>query len=68
VLNVIGCITQQHDLRLVALAVVLCFFACATAISMIGRALVSFGRIQLIWLAAAGVSDYRLLYQFWRLV
>ena len=54
-LNVIGCITQQHDLRLVALAVVLCFFACATAISMIGRARVSFGRIQLIWLAAAGV-------------
>ena len=54
-LNVIGCITQQHDLRLVALAGALCFFACATTISMIGRARVSFGRTQLIWLAAAGV-------------
>ena len=54
-LNVIGCITQQHDLRLVALAGVLCFFACVTAISMIERARASLGKIQLIWLAAAGV-------------
>jgi signal transduction histidine kinase/CheY-like chemotaxis protein len=54
-LQVIGCITDQHDLRLVALAGMLCFFACATAISMIGRARVAVGRDQLIWLAAAGV-------------
>lgn len=54
-LNVIGCITHQHDLRLVALAGVLCFFACASAINMIERARVSSGRTQLIWLAAAGL-------------
>src|SRR5882757_5416460 len=54
-LSVIGCITQQHDLRLVVLAGLLCFCACATAMSMIGRARRAAGRVQLIWLAAAGV-------------
>jgi len=54
-LSVIGCITQQHDLRLVLLAGLLCFCACATAMSMIGRARRAAGRVQLIWLAAAGV-------------
>jgi signal transduction histidine kinase/CheY-like chemotaxis protein/HPt (histidine-containing phosphotransfer) domain-containing protein len=54
-LKVIGCITQQHDLRLVALAGLLCFFASATAMSMIGRARVAAHRIRLIWLGAAGL-------------
>lgn len=54
-LHVIGCITQQHDLKLVVLAGVLCFFACATAMSMIGRARVATGRTRAIWLAAAGI-------------
>src|SRR5580700_2863850 len=54
-LHVIGCIFEQHDLRLVVLAGLLCFFACATAMSMIGRARVATGRIQLAWLGAAGV-------------
>ncbi len=53
-LRVIGCITEQHDLRLVLLAGLLCFFACVTAMSMIGRARVATGRTQLGWLAAAG--------------
>jgi signal transduction histidine kinase/NO-binding membrane sensor protein with MHYT domain/DNA-binding response OmpR family regulator/HPt (histidine-containing phosphotransfer) domain-containing protein len=54
-LNVLGCITQHHDLRLVALAGLLCFFACATAMSMLGRARATTGRVQSIWLAAAGI-------------
>lgn len=54
-LHVIGCIVEQHDLRLVVLAGVLCFFACATAASMIGRAHVASGRARLLWLSAAGV-------------
>ena len=53
-LRVIGCVTEQHDLRLVALAGLLCFFACATAMSMISRARKANGRPRLIWLAAAG--------------
>ncbi len=54
-LNVIGCLTHQHDLRLVALAGLLCFFACATAMSMITHAEASSGRIRLIWLIGAGL-------------
>ena len=53
-LSVIGCITRQHDLRLVVLAGLLCFCACATAMSMIGRAQRATGRVHLVWLAAAG--------------
>ena len=33
--RVLGCITEQHDLRLVVLAGLLCLFACVTAMSMI---------------------------------
>ncbi|MBI3677554.1 MAG: response regulator [Proteobacteria bacterium] len=54
-LRVLSCITEQHDLKLVALAGLLCFFACATAMSMIGRARVAEGRTKLLWLGAAGV-------------
>ncbi len=54
-LHVLGCITEQHDLRLVALAGVLCFFACATAMTMVGRARATVGRVQFIWISAAGV-------------
>ncbi|MDR5729981.1 MAG: response regulator [Terriglobia bacterium] len=54
-LQVIGCITHQHDLRLVALAALLCFFACATTMSMIGRAQFASGRPRFAWLSSAGV-------------
>ena len=53
-LYVIGCITQQHDLRLVLLAGILCLFACGAAISMIVRADAGAPRLRLFWLAAAG--------------
>ncbi len=51
--HVIGCIFQQHDLRLVVLAAALCVFACATALSMIGRGRASAGRTRALWLVAA---------------
>jgi signal transduction histidine kinase len=54
-IRVIGCIARQHDLRLVTLAGLLCFFACITATSMIGRARVATGRVRSIWIVAAGV-------------
>jgi len=54
-INVLGCIFQQHDLRLVAVAAVLCTLACATALSMIARARAAEARrVRLTWLAGAG--------------
>lgn len=53
-LHVLGCITQQHDLRLVVLAAVLCLFACTTAMSMIARGRAAEGRLQTLWLVTAG--------------
>jgi len=53
--RVIGCITEQHDLRFVVVAGVLCLFACFTAMSTIARARASTGRFRLLWLAAAGL-------------
>lgn len=54
-LRVLGCITEQHDLRLVLLAALLCFFACITAMSMISRGRAAEGQLRLMWLGAAGV-------------
>ena len=53
-LRVLGCITQEHDLRLVVLAAVLCLFACSTAMSQIARARASDGRSRALWIAGAG--------------
>jgi signal transduction histidine kinase len=53
-LRVIGCITDQHDLRLVLLAGILCLFACGTAFGMIMRARKSDRRMRAFWLMAAG--------------
>jgi signal transduction histidine kinase len=53
--RVLGCIFQQHDLRIVILAVGLCVLACATALSMISRARAAeAGRPRQWWLAGAG--------------
>ncbi|HEX2761854.1 MAG TPA: MHYT domain-containing protein, partial [Rhizomicrobium sp.] len=54
-LRVIGCITDQHDLRLVVLAGALCFLACATAMNMMARARAVDGSRRHYWLAAAGL-------------
>jgi signal transduction histidine kinase len=53
-LRVLGCITEQHDLRLVVLAALICFFACTTAMSMIARGRAAEGRLRLMWVGAAG--------------
>src|SRR5258708_28924299 len=51
----LGCVLQQHDLRLVLLAAVLCLFACAAAMRMIARSRTASGRLRIFWLGAAGV-------------
>lgn len=53
-IRVLGCIFQQHDLRLVIVAAGLCALACATALSMISRARATEGRVRMTWLAVAG--------------
>jgi NO-binding membrane sensor protein with MHYT domain len=45
--RVIGCITQQHDLRLVMLAALWCLLGCMAAMGMIWRRRVSDGRNRL---------------------
>jgi signal transduction histidine kinase len=52
--RVFGCVFGQHDLRLVVLAGIVCFFACVTAMSMLARARAAEGRVRLFWLGAAG--------------
>lgn len=52
-LRIIACITQQHDIRLVLLAVLVCLFACYTAFNMIARARAGAGAVALKWRAAA---------------
>ncbi len=53
--HVLGCITEQHDLRLVLLAGLLCLLSSITAISMIRRAQVSTGAMHVVWLVTAGL-------------
>jgi signal transduction histidine kinase len=53
--HVLGCISEQHDLRLVLLAGLLCLLSAITAISMIRRAQVSTGVMHVVWLVTAGL-------------
>ena len=55
-LRVYACITQQHDLRLVVLAGVICLFATYTAFSLIGRAVAASARGRSAWIAAGGIA------------
>ncbi|MGE5270566.1 MAG: MHYT domain-containing protein, partial [Thiohalocapsa sp.] len=53
--RVYGCITEQHDLRLVALAAVICLLACYTAFSLVARARLVDRRSRPLWIGAAAV-------------
>ena len=52
-LRIIGCITDQHDLRLVVLAALICIVGCYTAFSLKARALAGGHLSRNLWLAAA---------------
>ena len=54
-LQVVSCITEQHDLRLVVLAGIVCVLACLAAVTMLKRAEASPSRLRLFWISAAGV-------------
>ncbi len=54
-IHVLGCIFEQHDLRLVALAVGLCLLACATALTMVMRGIAAdHHRARTFWVVGAG--------------
>jgi signal transduction histidine kinase len=53
-LRVLGCITEQHDLRLVVLAGLVCLFASFTAMGLIMRAREAM-TLRLVWVLGAGI-------------
>src|SRR6185369_5962829 len=55
-LRIYTCITQDHDLRLVVLAGLICLFACYTGFSLITRASGAAQRARLSWLLGAAFS------------
>ncbi|HTZ70471.1 MAG TPA: EAL domain-containing protein [Acetobacteraceae bacterium] len=55
-LHVIGCITEQHDPALVAVAFVMCGLASLTTMQMLGRAQVTHGAARFIWVGAGGFA------------
>src|SRR5689334_12506512 len=54
--QVLNCLGYEHDLRLVALAGLVCLLACATAVSLFHRARASQGRARLKWMALDAVA------------
>ena len=54
-LRIYACLTQEHDLRLVALAAVICFFTSFTAISLETRAQAA-TRGRAWWLLGVGAA------------
>jgi diguanylate cyclase (GGDEF)-like protein/PAS domain S-box-containing protein len=55
-LRVYACITEQHDLRLVALAGLICLLASYTAFSLAGRAAEAVRQTRIVWLMTAGLA------------
>jgi NO-binding membrane sensor protein with MHYT domain len=54
--QVLNCLGYEHDLRLVALAGVVCTLACAVAVSLFHRARATQGRTRLKWMALDAVA------------
>src|SRR5579862_4563252 len=55
-LTVYNCLTNQHDLRLVALAAFICALASFTAISLLRHVRRSRGSMRLVWLGVAATT------------
>src|SRR5438874_3928467 len=54
--RVFNCLTVEHDWRLVLLAALICFLTSLAAINLFHRARAASGRVQLAWLATAGIT------------
>jgi diguanylate cyclase (GGDEF)-like protein/PAS domain S-box-containing protein len=57
VFRVFSCLGGEHDLRLVALAGIVCFVTSLIAINLFHRARVTRGRARVVWVATAGVAS-----------
>jgi diguanylate cyclase len=55
-LKIYSCIAYAHDLRLVALAAVICALASFTAINLLHHARKSSGQMRRVWLAVSAIS------------
>lgn len=55
-LQILACLTERHDPRLVALAALICAVACATVVAMLTRAMKTAGIGRAAWAAAAAFS------------
>jgi NO-binding membrane sensor protein with MHYT domain/nitrogen-specific signal transduction histidine kinase len=54
--RVISCVTEQHDLRLVLAAAVICLLACYAAFTLLPRASLASGRARGWWICATAAS------------
>jgi signal transduction histidine kinase len=54
-LSVITCVTEQHDIRLVVLAGLICGFACYTALGLLARAAAASSGRSFAWLSGAAI-------------
>ena len=55
--RVLTCLTAEHELRLVALAGLICFLASFAAVCLLHRAVAAQERARWIWIATAGVPS-----------
>jgi diguanylate cyclase (GGDEF)-like protein/PAS domain S-box-containing protein len=55
--KILSCLVVEHDLRLVALAAVICALSSYGAVTLLQRAHLSKGRPRAIWLGAAGIAS-----------
>jgi NO-binding membrane sensor protein with MHYT domain len=54
--RVYSCLSGEHDLRLVALAGIVCLLASLVAVNLFHRARAANGRARIVWLALAGTT------------
>ena len=53
-LRIVGCVLNQHDYRLLALAALICLLSCLTASALLSRARIVDRWLRATWLAIAG--------------
>ncbi len=63
-LKVFGCLRDQHDLRLVAVAALICVLSCFTASALLSRAQRAVGRQSLLWV---GIASFEFGCSVWSL-
>jgi signal transduction histidine kinase/CheY-like chemotaxis protein len=54
-LRIYGCFTEQHDLRLVVLAAIICLFACFATVNLLIRAQETVQQRKFVWLFVAAL-------------